>query len=570
LNNEKEESIISTIKAISKNDQIEIEFNDEEINFSEVNQNQFLGPKISLPKINDNLVQSRAFGDLTALYLKFHNQEFQQFLPDENSQKLFDDFEKFRVINLGSQEFKGIKMNLERPLQQQLEAIDGFSFLPFLILENSSLNLETHRRLIGKELLSKISQLTKLVQNQEKFATKSLEIIEFLNKETGEKSDQDSPENNPEKNPPENNPPQKNQDENDEKADEENQSATRKIDQKPQKFEIEENTSKETAGTKPKNITDSAPENGLKFVPKYQVFTKKFDQIIKAEDLAEKQELADLRLQLDFKFKNLKKISKKLTAKLKRKLLAKKEIFFEFDQEEGILDSRKIPQIIANPLRQNNYLTIKENDHQNTILSILIDNSGSMRGSPIAMSAMAAEIITQIFEGFAIKTEILGFTTVDWRGGQSRKLWESSGKPENAGRLSDLRHIIYKNANQSFKRSKNNLALMLKNGILKENIDGEALIWAANRLRSRPEERKILLVISDGTPVDDATNSNNENNILNDHLHQVIAQLEKHSKIEIAAIGIGHEVGDFYHNSIMVKNVNELGDVMVEKICDLL
>jgi cobaltochelatase CobT len=574
-----EEVISSTIKAISENENLNIDFDATKMDFSEIKSDSFNKKRISLPQISSprDFEKVRAFGDLAALYLRFHNNKIHQILPDEDSQKLFDSFEKLRVISTGSKEFKGMSENIEPLIDKDLEGINDYSFLPFLLLKNPSLQtrIGAFRKIIGKDLLEKVNQLESLTFDQKQFAKKSLEIIEFLNDQKKEQDQENDSQNESETK----DQPQENEDQN---SNEENVETEVKIDKsKPSEPEetdaggekknakIFKEIEQENSGEE--EIQDlGSNESKIKFVPKYKIFSKKFDQTIKADDLMNRQEAENLRNQFDLKIAKLERISKQLTAKLKRKLLAKKQILFEFDKEEGILDPRKIPQIITNPLSKNNYLTVQENDYQNTILSILIDNSGSMRGTPIVMSAMAAEIITKIFEGFGIKTEILGFTTVDWRGGKSRKLWEESGKPENPGRLSDIRHIIYKHANQSFKKSKNNLALMLKDGTLKENIDGEALIWAATRLKNRSEKRKILLVISDGTPVDDATNSNNDGDILNDHLHQTIAHLEKHSKIEIAAIGIGHNVGDFYHNSISIKNIEELGDVMINKICDLL
>ena len=568
-----EESTIATIKAISRVDKINVNFDLEKADFSAINQDSFVSDNISLPKVA-NEYRVRGFADLAALYLKFHNSKIHQKLADQQSQKLFDDFEKFRLIKLGISEFKGIATNLEPILIQNLEQISDYFCLPFLILADKSnfsddfiAKLKPLRTLIGEELFDKITQLSNLAEDQKAFSIQVLELIEFLNNQDQEQ-----------KETKETQDPQWQEEQNQEiNSNEENVEQEVRIDKSTASIPDEENKSAKTfeqsiqdfsSTTKIEDCGSSA--TNIKFVSEYKIFSKKFDQIVKASDLTNAKELDNLRLQLDLKLAKLQKTSKKLTAKLKRKLLAKKQISYQFNQEEGLLDRRKIAQIIANQFSSNHYLTIKEDDYQNTILSILLDNSGSMRGMPITMSAMAAEIIAKIFESFGIKTEILGFTTSDWRGGKSKKLWEKIGKPKNPGRLSDLRHIIYKNANQSCKKSRNNLALMLKDGILKENIDGEALIWAGTRLKTRAEKRKILLVISDGTPVDDSTNSSNDNDILNDHLHQTIARLEKHSRIEIAAIGIGHNVDDFYHNSIVVKNVEELGDIMIEKICGMI
>jgi cobaltochelatase CobT len=574
---ELEESIIATIKAISKVTKIDVDFNGQKIDFAAINQN--LATNISLPKIFDqnDLQQTRGFADLVALYLKFHNFNiYQKELPNQESQKLFDDFEKCRIIKLGSNDFRGIAINLEPILIKSLEQANDHFFLPFLMFLNQTncldilaAQLKPYKKLISKNLLDKIIQLSNSINDQQAFSIKVLELIEFLNNQNQKPKEEVE---NSKKNQNKKKPDQKSDEENTEskiesKIEEKIANIREKDTRKISKV-LEQSTRKSSKATQ---INDKLlKKTNIKFVAEYKVFSKKFDQIIKASDLVSAKDLSNLRSQLDIKLSKLQKISKRLTAKLKRKLLAKKKISYQFNEEEGLLDRKKITQIIANPFSSNNFLTIQESDYQNTVLCILLDNSGSMGGMPILMSAMASEIITKIFEGFGIKTEILGFTTSDWRGGKSRKLWEQSGKPKNPGRLSDLRHIIYKNADQSFRKSKNNLALMLKNGILKENIDGEALIWAAKRLKGRGEKRKILLIISDGTPVDDSTNSNNDSDILNDHLHQTIQRLEKHSKIDIAAIGILHNVDNFYQNSIMVTNIEELGEVMITKICGII
>jgi cobaltochelatase CobT len=570
---ELEDSITSTIKAICQIENLNVNFNLETADFTNINQNSFLENKISLPKISaNNLKKTRGFADLAALYFKFHNYKIHpQSLPDAQSQKLFDSFEKFRLIKEGCEEFKGIKINLEQILSENLESINDYSFLPFLLLKNSHLQtrINAYKKVIGKDLLKKINHLSELTKNQEAFSSKALEIIDFLNNQSGETSKKkQEPKEDKDKSKPD---PQKPQSNNEENIDQEKEIKPSLMDEKDSNNKEVKNFEQSQKEIISKSKVDDFSQNepNIKLIYEYKIFTKKFDQIVKAENLIKGEELERIRQQLDLKLDKLAKISKQLTAKLKRKLLAKKQILFEFNKEEGLLDRKKMSQIIAKPFATNNHLSIIEDDYQNTVLSILLDNSGSMRGMPITMSAMAGEIIAKIFEGFGIKTEILGFTTADWRGGKSRKLWEAQGKPKNPGRLSDLRHIIYKSANQNLKKSRNNLALMLKDGILKENIDGEALIWASKRLQNRSEKRKILLIISDGTPVDDSTNSNNEHDILNDHLHQTIHRLEKHSDIEIAALGIGHNVGDFYNNSIMVKNVEELGNVMINKICEI-
>lgn len=584
-----EESIISTIKSISKNEKIDVEFDLENIDFQNLNQNNFTSDKkISLPKINNGSLERlqlvRATSDLAALYLAFHKKKIHQQYNFENNleQKLFDDFEKFRLIIKGAHLFKGVGINTTKLIESAIDEIASKAeLLPLLLLkelpvksEKIKKNLAVFEKILSEDLAKKINSLEKLIDNQKEFAKASIQIIELfksfqdkLNSENKTTSTEKSGENSK----------QKNSVNSEEKLENETKKIKSSIPKEvasgkdyatSQTFDILEKDLSESENNSRERETESQPT--IKFIPEYKIFTKKYDQIIKAEDLSNKAELVNLRHQLDIKLSKLGNISNRLTGKLKRKLLSKKNVFYEYNKEEGIIDRKKISKIITNPLSANNYVTINQDQYQDTVISLLLDNSGSMRGTPIVMSAMVSEIIAKILEGFNIKTEILGFTTCDWRGGKSRKLWETSGKPANPGRLSDLRHIIYKNANQSFKKSKINLGLMLKEGILKENIDGEALIWAKDRLINRNEQRKIIMVISDGTPVDDSTNSNNDHPILSDHLHQVIAKLEKHSGIEIAAIGIGHNINDYYRNSITINNIEELGDVMIDKICGML
>ena len=310
--------------------------------------------------------------------------------------------------------------------------------------------------------------------------------------------------------------------------------------------------------------------NQIAFKKSYKIYTDKFDEIIFPNKLIKNDELKNLRHQLDLRINKMQSISKKMRMKLKRKLLSKRNCYMDYDASRGVLDRKKLSRIIINPFIEDIWVNNKTHEYQDTALTILLDNSGSMRGNPIITSALACEIIADILQNFAVKTEIIGFTTADWKGGRVKKLWEMSGRPANPGRLNELRHIVYKHFNQNFKKARINLGLMLKEGILKENIDGEALLFAKSRLMQQSEKRKILLVISDGTPVDDSTTFVNDKDILSQHLHHVINNIEKKSKIEIVGIGIGHSTSEFYRNSIAIKNVEELGDVMIDKIADLL
>ncbi|MBI1300988.1 MAG: cobaltochelatase subunit CobT [Alphaproteobacteria bacterium] len=301
----------------------------------------------------------------------------------------------------------------------------------------------------------------------------------------------------------------------------------------------------------------------------YTVYTTEFDEEVRAEELADQHEMERLRALLDQQLTNYQNITTKLANRLQRKLMAKQRRSWKFDLEEGVLDSSRLAGVIANPDVPLTFKAEVDTPFKDTVVSILIDNSGSMRGRPIAIAAMTTDIIAQTLERCGLKTEILGFTTRAWKGGKARELWIENGKPEKPGRLNDIRHIIYKSANTPVRRSRRNLGLMLKEGLLKENIDGEALVWAYNRLSRRPEDRKILMVISDGAPVDDSTLSVNPSNILEMDLRSVIRFIEEKSNIELTAIGIGHDVTRHYKNAITISDADDLAEALTAKLTDL-
>ena len=301
----------------------------------------------------------------------------------------------------------------------------------------------------------------------------------------------------------------------------------------------------------------------------YRVYTTKFDEITKAENLENSEDSIKLRKTLDQQLIGFQDIITKLANKLQRQLLAKQNRAWEFDLEEGLLDSSKLPRIIMDPYNSLSFKKEKDLDFKDTIVTLLIDNSGSMRGRPITIAAICADILSRTLERCSVKVEILGFTTKNWKGGQSREFWNKNGKPKTPGRLNDLRHIIYKSADTHWRQAKNNLGLMLKEGLLKENIDGEAISWSFSRLKKRKEERKILMVISDGAPVDDSTLSVNSGDFLEKHLKKTVKFIEDKSEIEILAIGIGHDVSRYYKRAIKITDVNELGDVMISQLSSL-
>src|SRR6476646_10317317 len=303
--------------------------------------------------------------------------------------------------------------------------------------------------------------------------------------------------------------------------------------------------------------------------PDYRAFTVKFDETIEAEDLCEQEELERLRSYLDKQLSNLQGVVARLANRLQRRLMAQQNRSWEFDLEEGLLDPARLSRIIIDPLHPLSFKVEQDMQFRDTVVTLLLDNSGSMRGRPITVAATCADILARTLERCGVKVEILGFTTRAWKGGQSRERWLAEGKPPQPGRLNDLRHIIYKKADEPMRRARKNLGLMMREGLLKENIDGEALDWAHKRLLARTEQRKILMMISDGAPVDDSTLSVNPGNHLERHLRWVIEEIETRSPVELIAIGIGHDVTRYYRRAVTIVDAEELGGAMTEKLAEL-
>src|SRR3954469_20807676 len=301
----------------------------------------------------------------------------------------------------------------------------------------------------------------------------------------------------------------------------------------------------------------------------YRIFTTKYDEVIEAAELCDEQELGRLRAYLDQQLVHLQGAVTKLANRLQRRLMAQQSRSWDFDQEEGLLDAARLARVVVNPAHSLSYKVERDTEFRDTVVSLLIDNSGSMRGRPISIAAISADILARTLERCGVKVEILGFTTRAWKGGQSREKWRAAGRPPKRGRLNDLRHIVYKEADEPWRRARRNLGLMMREGLLKENIDGEALLWAHNRLVGRAEERRILMVISDGAPVDDSTLSVNSGNYLEQHLRRVIEDIEGKSSVELTAIGIGHDVTRYYRRAVTIVDAEQLGGTMMEKLISL-
>ena len=337
----------------------------------------------------------------------------------------------------------------------------------------------------------------------------------------------------------------------------------------------EEGDAEMMAGMGEEEAGEAAPQHRPNFDPnldserRYGPYTVEYDEVVPAEELCDAEELGRLRRHLDQQLANLQGVVTRLANRLQRRLMAQQTRSWDFDLEEGLLDSARLARIVANPTHSLSYKQEKSTEFRDTVVTLLIDNSGSMRGRPITVAAMCADILSRTLERCQVKTEVLGFTTRAWKGGQAREAWSAAGKPPSPGRLNDLRHIIYKEADAPLRRARKNLGLMLREGILKENIDGEALLWAHDRLLGRPEERRILMVISDGAPVDDSTLSVNPGNYLERHLRDVIKMIEERSPVQLVAIGIGHDVTRYYRRAVTIFDADQLAGAMMEQLAEL-
>ena len=533
-----------------------------------------------------DFIKLRAETDSAALKKKFSNEEiYKKNLPNNNSSRLlYKIAEKIRYEALGSQMLKGVEKNLNENYSQivnhkrkdqlktkeDVPVTEAFELYMLKNFHKIKLNPLTSKMLYfwEKDFEQSIEKhkefLLNNLENQNIYSSRFSQILEEMDifqsdedetKEDNQDQGQDNPSNdNQEKN---------NEDNKDENNDQETQ-ATIDSDYSIDDFNLDEQLS--DTDSDEQNSEQVIKRNTDNFNLDYKIFTTKYDEVVKAESLENMEETSRLRKNLDQQLIGFQDLITKLANKLQRQLLAKQNRSWEFDLEEGLLDSSKLPRIIMDPYNSLSFKKEKDLDFKDTVVTLLIDNSGSMRGRPITIAAICADILSRTLERCSVKVEILGFTTKNWKGGQSRELWSKNLKPKTPGRLNDLRHIIYKGADIHWRQAKNNLGLMLKEGLLKENIDGEAISWAYNRIKKRKEERKILMVISDGAPVDDSTLSVNSGDFLEKHLKKTVKFIENKTDIEVLAIGIGHDVSRYYDKAIKITDVNELGDVMISQL----
>ena len=574
------EAAISTVKAISKN---------KKLNSSPgVFQRPPSGESIvfsSAPRSTKDLTKWRGESDFQAFWHKFHNdkENIALTLP---ARMLFNEFEISRVEILGAREFQGSKSNITSFLNQRSIEITDKKSMNYIshganlwLKDEADFDLSEESKIAINDFIEKYkldssiekikSEIMNNVHDQKQFERS---VLKLLGKLKLVKESEEDQEDSDFENSPGNTDDIENQDfeSNSDISDDEN------TDLKDFNGDIELDIQDAVDVSDSTSIDEELdalvyPKNDFTSMVRkdYSIYTTKFDEVIDAKDLVTSDESLRLRNQLDNLIKPHISTIGKLANRLQRLLLAKQNTSWNFNLEEGMLDNARLHRVIANPGYPLSFKQETENKFKDTVVTLLIDNSGSMRGRSISLAAICADLIGSTLERCQVKTEILGFTTKHWKGGDSKKLWIINGNRSNPGRLNDIRHIVYKSADNSWRRSRKYFGAMLREGLLKENVDGEALAWSHERLLKRSEERKILIVISDGAPVDDSTLSANREDFLDNHLRNIIASIENDSPVELQAIGIGHDVTKYYKNALTINRAEELGEVLLEELTKL-
>ena len=552
--------------------------------------------------------QLRGASDAAGLWLAHHNKKTHQRVSPKSSaaKMVFEAAEKARVEAIGSNDMAGVRKNLTERLETHYtlhplgipspEASDqlenGLSEAVRLIIREkltgekspaaAGIAMDLWRPFIESRAGDLLEEMKSATQNQAVFANFAKQLIGALQSNLGENSeDGDDGEGDEDSTGK--------QTEDDQEGEQQAQSATGEDDSDgndSQSVEMEgdaaamaaedgvdddsdEEMEGQAEGDSPGGDPRDYQSDETARNQGYRIFTDKYDEIIEAAELCDSEELDRLRGLLDRHLESLTSVIAKLANRLQRKLMAYQNRSWDFDLEEGVLDAGKLHRVVTQPLSALSFKQEQDTKFRDTIVTLLLDNSGSMRGRPITIAAVTADILARTLERCGVKVEILGFTTKAWKGGQSREAWQLAGKPDKPGRLNDLRHIIYKAGDIPYRRARRSLGLMLREGILKENIDGEALLWAHNRLLARHEDRQILMVISDGAPVDDSTLSANSGNYLEKHLRQVIAMIQERSPVELLAIGIGHDVTRYYERAVTITDAEQLGGAVMTQLADL-
>ncbi|MGB5950450.1 MAG: cobaltochelatase subunit CobT [Parvibaculum sp.] len=557
-------------------------------------------PSRTLPP--EEVAQVRGVSDAYALRLAHHDEKVNARLQPEggNALAVFDAVEQARCESIGANRMAGMAQNLAAALEQRCQA-RGYNRIKtreeaplaeavaMIVREqltgeapppSARTLVDLWRPWIEEKAGKDLGRLQALMEDQTAFARATRDILVDLDMgdELGQAQDQSSEDSDQQEGDSEQSSEQSQSGEAEQpegaSADKVEYSEGEGEEGEEQTVEVESDempadgdTDETSEGHQPWRPNGQGDERGRE--PSYKVYTSQYDEVIAAEDLCDIEELSRLRQYLDQQLQQMQGVVSRLANRLQRRLLAKQNRTWEFDLEEGLLDASRLTRVVIDPLHALSFKVEHDMNFRDTVVTLLLDNSGSMRGRPITVAAMCADILARTLERCGVKVEILGFTTRAWKGGQSRERWLAEGKPAMPGRLNDLRHIIYKSADSPWRRARRNLGLMMREGLLKENIDGEALIWAYNRLLARPEQRRILMVISDGAPVDDSTLSVNAGNYLERHLRSVIEQIETRSPVELIAIGIGHDVTRYYKRAVTIVDAEQLGGAMTEKLAEL-
>ncbi len=578
--------VAGTVRAMSGTPELEVNFGPGQ------------GPGVNLtdpPRDLDSetITLTRGEADAAALKLRYHDEKMhaRRRPAGPKSGSIYDAVEEARCESIGARRMKGVAQNLnvmhnercrnkglhrlENPEEVPLADVIGFLVREKLAGTAPPQNAVKVTRMMRTTLFEKIGDdlesLPDVIHDQEAYADILRKLILHLDlpDEVAEASADD----NEDIEDPD-------QSDSDVESESDSQGDTESTEDQSADLESQEGDSPETddeqlasAGSEDEEPAGPTPQGAEEFlhriVERYNAYTTEFDEVVNADELCDPDELARLRSQLDQQIEHLRGVTSRLANRLQRKLLSQQNRSWEFDLEEGLLDSARLARVVVDPLMPLSFKVEHETEFRDTVVTLLIDNSGSMRGRPISVAAMSADLLAQTLERCGVKVEILGFTTRTWKGGRSREKWLASDKPENPGRLNDIRHVIYKSADTHWRRARRSLGLMLREGLLKENIDGEALLWAHERLLARPEHRRILMVISDGAPVDDSTLSINSGNYLERHLREVISWIEKRSSVELIAIGIGHDVTRYYRRAVTLVDAEQLGGAVLGELAAL-
>ncbi len=587
-------AVVQTMRSIAEEPELSVAFGAEtpSLNGLKARVSQ---PARDLPLAERMLVRGQS--DSLALRFANHNEELAlKHAPRDNSARLaFDAAETARCESIGARQMLGVAQNIDemhsarclklgyqdKMTREEAPLAEALGFMIRERLSNRAVPeaargvVDAWREWINTRAGDNLAKLTDAMSDQDEFGRISQDILVDLELlEEGDKSDQEGED-------------ADGQDGEDNQQDGEEGEASQQDGMSDEDMEIGEGDAEqgdsqsmqmdgddvegdmegEDGGETMEANQQTGPLTPEKSA--YAIYCNQFDETIEAEELCDAEELTRLRAYLDQQLQNLQGVVARLANRLQRRLQAKQNRSWDFDLEEGYLDPARLTRIVIDPTQPLSFKQEQDTKFRDTVVTILIDNSGSMRGRPITVAAMSADILARTLERCNVKTELLGFTTRAWKGGQSRELWMSAGKPAYPGRLNDIRHIIYKNADTPWRRARRNLGLMMREGLLKENIDGEALIWAHNRLLARPEQRRILMVISDGAPVDDSTLSVNAGNYLEKHLRNVIEDIETRSPVELIAIGIGHDVTRYYRRAVTIIDAEQLGGAMTDKLAEL-